>query len=264
MTDSDVRTVQSVETACEIIDYLHRHTEAQLSAIADSIGKADGTVHTHLATLKQFGYITQDDGGYQLGPQFISLGEHIRHHSALYTAASEQVDALAVDTGEAAHLIIEHQGRLFTMYEQFGAEAVGVEYHTKKRARALDHLHCTAAGKAILAHSDERRLVTMIERNGLPELTPHTITKIDDLMDSLEGVRDRGYAFADEEQSRGLRAVGAPVLDPSGTVRGAVAVSGPVSRLRAERFRATLPERVLEAADLTEFELQSEEREESI
>lgn len=260
MIEAEGRTVKSVETACRIIQAFRADGCETVSEIADELDLSPGTVHTHLTTLWQFGFVVQHDDRYALGPEFSAIGEYVRNQSTLFKAAKEQIDSLADETGEAAHLIIEHQGRLYALYERFGENAVGVTYHTRKRQSSLRHLHCTAAGKAILAHVPEERFVTIINRHGLPRMTPETITKIDLLVEELEAIRARGIAFADEEQIEGLRAVGAPVHNASDEVIGALAVSGPVSRLKAKRFREEVADKVRDAAQVAELTIQTDDR----
>lgn len=257
--DADSRTIESVGTACEIIRHLKKPGVDSVSELADELDRSVGTVHTHLATLKRYGYVVQSDRRYELGPQFLPDGEYVRNHSDLYGAAKQQIDELADVTGEAAHLIIEHHGKLYAMYERFGDTAVGVEYHNKKREKPLDHLHCTAAGKAILAHLSEERLYEIIDRRGLSRNTPNTVTEAETLIEELETIRERGVSFADEEQMEGIRAVGAPVQGPDRGVVGAIALSGPTSRLKNERFREEFPEKVVHAANVTELNLQTEQ-----
>ena len=257
MPNKPNRTIKSVERACEVIEYLHKSGGGTISELAEGVGLSVGAVHTHLATLKQFGYIVQEGKTYKLGPQFLPLGEYVRNHSMLYKTAKEQINKLATETNESAHLIIEHNGRLYAMYERYGSDAVGVEYHTKKREESLTHLHCTAAGKAILAFSDRRKLSNVLDTHGLPELTANTITEVNAFDQELETIRERGVAFADEEQILGIRAVGAPIIDADDQVLGAIAVSGPKTRLTGDYYREELPEKVIYATNATELNYQT-------
>jgi DNA-binding IclR family transcriptional regulator len=228
-----------------------------VTELADQADLSPGAVHTHLSTLKRAGYVVQDGSEYRLGPQFLACGEHVRNYSELYQASKKQIDELAEESGECAHLIIEHDGKLFALYERFGSKAVGVELHGRKRAEPLNHLHCTAAGKSILAYLPEGRVQRVLEGSELPENTSNTITTPEKLASELEAVRQRGYAVVDEEQVQGLRAVGAPVLTDDDDVEGAVAISGPTSRLQAGRFHEKLPEMVMQAANICEVNLQT-------
>jgi DNA-binding IclR family transcriptional regulator len=182
------------------------------------------------------------------------LVEHLQRLDSGTVSELAEASGLAAGTVHA-HLIIEHDGHLFSLYERFGEKAVGVEYHDRKREQPLNHLHCTAAGKAILSQLPESDVREITTERGVPQNTEHTITDVEELIEELAVVRDRGYAFADEEQMSGIRALGAPVTPAGERVAGAIAVSGPTSRLKNETFREELPDLVVEAANICEVNL---------
>lgn len=252
------RVIKSVETAIAIVERIRESDGSTVTELAEQTGLTPGSVHTHLATLSYAGYVVQHGQEYRLGPQLLTLGEHFRNHSELYQASKNRVEVLAEETSEAAHLVIEHDGKLFALYERFGSDAVGVELHDRKREQPLNHLHCTAAGKSILAHLPEERVQNIIDKSGLPENTPKTITDRGELLTELDRVREQNFAVANEEQMQGIRAVGAPVIDGE-EVAGAIALSGPASRLQGERFHSELPELVIQAANICEVNLQTTE-----
>lgn len=76
--------------------------------------------------------------------------------------------------------------------------------------------------------ADERRAV--IERTRLAPATEHTITRADELERVLAEVRDRGYAFSQEERQLGGVGIAAPVFGPGGQVVAEVGVSVPAQR----------------------------------
>jgi DNA-binding IclR family transcriptional regulator len=249
------RTIKSVTNACRLIEHLQRVEEGSVTQLAEATGLSPGTVHTYLATLREEKYVIKEGTRYRLGPKLLTLGEYVRNHSVIYRAAKGQIEKLAEDTGESAHLIIEHDGQLFALYERFGRNAVGVEYHDRKREQALNHLHCTAAGKAILSELPEAAVREIMDERGMPRNTEHTITDVATLLSELAEVRERGYAFVDEEQMAGIRAVGAPIVRSGDGAVGAVAVSGPTARLKNGKFRDEFPERVVQAANICEVNL---------
>ena len=253
------RTITSVMNTCDIIKHVRRHGKATVSEVAAETDLTPSTVHTYLATLREANYVVKEGEAYRLGPQLLTLGEYVRHHDKLFRAAKEQVEELTEETGESVHLIIEHDGKLFGLYERFGENAVGIEYHNRKREQPLNHLHCTAAGKAILSELPDEEVEAILEKSGMPHNTSQTITDRDRLLEALATTFERGYAQADEEQMDGLRAVGAPVVTPQTGVVGAIAVSGPTARLSGERFEETIPDMVVQAANICEINLQTVE-----
>ena len=254
---SSGRVIQSVIIATDLMAYIRESDGLTVSELAEKTGRTPGTIHTHLSTLKQAGFVVQTKQKYKLGPQFLPYGEAVRNNSNLFQASKREVNDLAENNNECAHLIIEHNGKLFALYERFGSEAVGVEFHNRKREKPLDHLHCTAAGKAILAHYPEDRTEQIIGTAEIPQLTPNTITDRDRLYTELDQIRERGFALADEEQMEGIRAVGAPIIEGEKGVVGAIALSGPKARFQEELFHQELPEKVMEAANICEVNLQS-------
>jgi len=251
------RTIAAIDTTCSIIDALQDQSEASISELAEEVDVSPATIHAHLASLKKQGLVKQENESYELGPRFLALGEHVRNNSSLYKASKDEIERLATETGECAHLIIQHNDNLYALYERFGENAVGIEFHDRKRERPLNHLHCTAAGKAILANLPKSEVTDILDSHGMPKRTPNTITDRDTFIKNLEQISERGYALADEEQMNGIRAVGVPVTSLTGVVVGALAVSGPTTRLKGELFNEELPNKLRRAANIAEVNLQT-------
>lgn len=251
------RTIAAIDTTCTIVGALQDQNGATISELAAELDVSPATIHAHLASLKKQGFVTQENQTYELGPRLLTLGEHVRNNSSLYKASKDEVERLATETGECAHLIIQHEDKLYALYERFGENAVGIEFHDRKRERPLNHLHCTAAGKAILANLPESEVTDILDSHGMPRRTPNTITDREALFEDLERIRERGFALADEEQMNGIRAVGVPVTSPVGEVVGALAISGPTTRLKGDLFKEELPNKLMRAANVTEVNLQT-------
>jgi DNA-binding IclR family transcriptional regulator len=70
-------------------------------------------------------------------------------------------------------------------------------------------------------------------------------------VDEAELIRSRGYATSIDELEVGLSALAAPVFSPDGSTVAALSISGPSSRLTAERIEELAPLLRREAANLT-------------
>jgi len=101
-------------------------------------------------------------------------------------------------------------------------------------------LHCTAMGKIHLAFG-ENALQERVIKNGLPSFTEKTITSRDGLETELEQVRQRGYAIDDEEISRGLTCIGAPIFGQDGKIIAALSFTAP-----SHIYEAGIPEYIIE------------------
>lgn len=236
---------------------MQKHGPISVSELSNAIELSVGTVHTHLATLKDHGFVVQKGTTYRLGPQLVPLGEYVKHHSKLFQAAKPELDELATETGECAHLMIENNGQSIFLYEAFGENAVGEEYHTRARTVPTKQLHYHASGKAMLAHLSASRVNDIIDEQGLDSVTDNTITDRETLLDELMTIRSQGYAVNNEEEVRGIRAVGAPILDSEDQPLGAISLSAPRSRLQGANFRSEMPDRLISVANIIEVNYQT-------
>ncbi|MCU4751432.1 IclR family transcriptional regulator [Halobacteria archaeon AArc-curdl1] len=238
--------VRSVETTIEILDALKRLDGADLSVLADHLDLTKGTVHNHLCTLIEHGFVVRNDDHFDLGIRFFEFGEHIVNKKKVYKTAVPEVDNLSDETGELASLLIEEHGQGIYLHRAEGKQALTLD--TRRGARV--HLHQTALGKAILANLPKERVDEIIDYYQLPKATENTLTSRDQLFSELEDIREQGYAFDREERSKGIRCIAAPVITNDGTVHGAVSVAGPTSRMKGDYYEKTLPELVVNAANV--------------
>jgi len=258
-TKTASRRIKSVRRAGLILTHLREKGPTTVTELADEFDLSPGTVHTYLATLREIGFVKQRGGKYVLGLELIPFGEHVRMQNPLYQAARSEVDRLARVSNGVAHLLVEDDGKLLVLYEIFGEKAIGRDFHARKRDQPQEHIHCTAGGKAILSRLPERRVREIAAERGLPEFTDDTISELPALLNELADIRERGYALNDQEQMRGIRAVGAPVVDTDGGIIGALSVSGPANNWRGPYFREELPKLVTRSANNVEVSLQSDE-----
>jgi DNA-binding IclR family transcriptional regulator len=241
--------VKSIEKTFEVVQTLQELDGASLTTLAREIGMPQSTAHNYLKSLEDEEYIVEDDGTYHVGIRFLEHGAYARKRVKIYETARPEVDKLADRTDELANLLVEEHGRGSYLHRARGVDAVQVDAHVGTRVS----LHSTALGKAILANLDEQRRDEILDRHGLPAQTPRTVTDRGKLLSQLDDIRERGYAYDDEERLKGLRCVAAAVQSNSGRVLGAVSISGPTNRLRGDRFREELPQKLLEAVNVIEL-----------
>lgn len=246
------RTVQAVQTACEIVGLLRERGEAGVTELANELDLSKGTVHCQLATLARNEFVVKRDGSYYLSLRYLDLGEHVKERLGIYDVVREEVDDLAETTGELAQFATEEYGRAVYVYKAEGSNAV----QTASDVGLREYLHCIALGKAMLAYFSESRVEEIVEYHGLPAYTDHTITTQDELFDELAKIRERGYAIDHEEKIEGLRCIAAPVKRSTGEVLGAVSVSGPSRRMEGTWFDEELPQQVQRSANVMEINAQ--------
>ena len=87
-------------------------------------------------------------------------------------------------------------------------------------------LQCTAMGKIHLAFGTDSLRRAVLDKR-LDAFTETTITDPEILRKALDQVRAQGYAIDDEEISRGLTCIGAPIFGLNGEVIAAMSLTAP-------------------------------------
>lgn len=246
----DVGGVKTTRTVFEIIEYVKTHNGVKISAIADELDFAKSTVHRHLTTLSDMGYLVEEKDGYYVGLRFLDLGQEARERRKGHELEKDKVEEIANKTGERAQFIVEEHGEAVYLYRTSGEHAVRTDPGIGSRIP----LHATAAGKAILAALDDTELFDIIEQTDFDPITRNTITEPDELLAEVEAIRNRGYSFNRQENLQGLNAVGVAVNGPD-AVLGALSVSGPSHRIKGDRFEEALPDLLLGAANELELNI---------
>ncbi|MFC7203083.1 IclR family transcriptional regulator [Haloferax namakaokahaiae] len=226
------RTLKTTVTTLRIIELLKERDGSGVTDIARELDIAPSTAHNHLSTLESQEYAIKEGDEYHLGLRFLGLGNFVQTRNRLFGKAEHYTNVLAEESERRSIFTVEEHGRGVYIYTAPGKHGVWTQSTVGKRV----YLHSTASGKAILAHMPEERIHEIVEDIGLPRETERTIDERDDLFAELDAIRERGYSLNAEEQIKGVRAVGAPVMGPDGDVFGALSVAGPSNRMKGEQF----------------------------
>lgn len=217
------RVLQTTSVSLQLVDHILELNGASLRELVECSGFARSTVHSHLATLAEHGYVVSEDNRYHLGAKFCHLGDYVRKRKAYHRVAEETITQLAAESSMEADFAVEEHGRVVSLYGN-------LDFANSPRF-LIDgspfHVHTTASGKAIIAEYDEARVRAIVDRWGLPAATDRSITTEEALFEELERVREQGFAESDGEAIDGLWAVGKPVSSPRGDVLGSLNLSGP-------------------------------------
>ncbi|NMP23865.1 IclR family transcriptional regulator [Sulfobacillus harzensis] len=243
--DEGSQRVQSVERAVRLLEILAEATEMSLGDLAVRAGIHKSTTYRLLHTLKELGYVVQDEeqGHYRVGLRLVEIGGRAMRSWPLHRAAEPAMEDLAETLGEAVNLAVEDDLSIVYVATVDARNLLRMQLKVGRRAP----MHCTAVGKAILA-VHPALVERLKEQNGeLAALTPRTLVQWRDLEAELARVRSRGFAIDDEEQEIGARCVAAAILDPRGRVQGAIGISAPSARLSLERAQQVGPT-IVEAA----------------
>lgn len=229
----DTEGVSTTRKTFAVLEALRANQGATVTELTRDTEFPKSTVFRHLATLRDLGYVVEQDGGYYIGLRFLELSERARNRQRGYTTAKWKVYELAEETDEHALFLVEENGEGVYLHR------MGSRFDTLIGKRRP--LHAMASGKVILAEWSEAAVEDHIADIGLDGLTENTITEPAALLEELALIRERGYAVNNEEHMEGLRAVAVPVYTPGDDLLGSLSVFGPTSRFKDEFVHDDLP-----------------------
>ena len=197
-----------------------------------------------------FDFIRQDPltKNYQLGFKLLDLGNLLLSEIDLRSEARPYLIRLSESVKETIHLVVlDDDKALYIDKVDLYPKSSGLQMVSRLGSRI--GLHCSSVGKVLLANMEISEAEAIIARTGLIKRTANTITDPDQLMRYLATVRQKGYAIDNEENEEGIRCVAAPLRDEIGTVKAAMSISGPTTRITLDRIETELKGRVCETAN---------------
>ncbi|YAL83474.1 IclR family transcriptional regulator [Dermacoccaceae bacterium W4C1] len=236
MADSARGTgVQSVSRALDVLEVIDAAGgEVTLSEISATSGLPMPTIHRLVRTLVDRSYLRQlPDRRYALGTRLIPLGNAARE--AFGSRSTRELATVVRELGETTNLATLDGDQLVYVGQVPSPRAMRMFTELGQHV----HPHCRAAGKALLAQLDDAQARGVLERVGMPAMTPRTVTDIDELVAQLAQIREQGFATEDGEMELGVRCLAVPV--PSAAARFAVSLSAPETRMTDAVQQQALP-----------------------
>jgi len=248
--------VKSLRKALHILDALGDGVDGiGITDLSQLLKTPKSTVHRLIATLEAAGYVAFDPATakYGLGGRAARLAEHLNRQSPLLTFGAPMLERLTEECHEASHLAILQGTEVVYISHEESKEPVRISFGMGHRAPA----HCTALGKVFLAGLSDGEIL-MLYRNAktLDKLTPQTISSLDKLLNEIVAVRREGIGYDNEEYTRGLRCIAAPIRDFTSRTVAAMSLSMFKHRMTPERrafFRDALLRATVEVSEKLGF-----------
>lgn len=199
----------------------------RLVEVVEITGLTKTTAHRILGGLCEGGLLRIDpDGRYAPGPLLLSMGMNFLQQTDVREAAKGAMQRLTEVSQETSHLGVMHLP--WVVYLEKVESPQQVRMHSQ--VGAMNPVHTTALGKAMLAFCDADVVASVTNRPMIPATT-NSITSPEAFRADLEMVRERGFAIDDIENELSIRCVAAPILDHRGCPIAAISLAGPATRV---------------------------------
>jgi IclR family KDG regulon transcriptional repressor len=223
--------VRSVQVALDVLEAVaFSDEELGVTQIAERLGLTKGSVHRHLLTLVERGYLVQNAATtrYSRGPRSRLLA-HYAPGTDLIQLAAGPMRELRDLLGHSVVLSESSPRGALVLSMVVGTAAIEIGV----RPGSELPFHSSAQGKVFLAFAPRPQRERILSKP-LHAFTAHTVTDVKLLEAELTRVAQQGFATAPDQAMLGINAVAAPIFDEKDSCAGALALVGSIQFLPAE------------------------------
>ncbi|HJQ59144.1 MAG TPA: IclR family transcriptional regulator [Vineibacter sp.] len=204
-----------------------------LASLSRSLRLPKTSLFNLLRALEHDSYVVNAQGAYRLGPAALRLGSMIGGGAPGWRRIGVLLPALAARCGETALLAVPTEDRQEVLYVDIADGPEAIRFAAVVGTRRP--LYNTAAGRIVLAYSDDAFVQAYLSAPHRRAYTPRTTTSRQALRTAIEQVRGSGIAETHDQSVVGLWGFGAPVLDADRRLVAAVMIAAPAERARPKR-----------------------------
>jgi DNA-binding IclR family transcriptional regulator len=215
---------QSVLNVLDVLEFLMREDDVEVTDIAQRMGVPESAAHHLLSVMcgRDLAQRNPDTGRYQLGVHLAELGQIASDRFPLRRAALPLLEELRQDSGGlSVHLTVPDGADVLSMERLKYAADTGLTTDCGRRMPG----HATSAGKVMAAF--DPAFAQALKAAGLARVTPRTISTAADFDRALAEVRRKGVAISVGESQCQMTSVAAPVRDFCGRAYAAISLVGP-------------------------------------
>lgn len=209
-------TIPSVNKVDDILGYLAENGNSTLTQIYVDLELPKSSTYKLLKTLESLRYIRYEPEyqTYLLGLKLLELGSKASDQIDITSIANPIIKELSLKVNRLCHLGVMDGHEVVYVIKTSTNELIKIGTWVGRRIG----VHCTAMGKVLLAWKEQEELDSLLDQIDLVRMTPNTIVDKAKLRESLIEVQRNGWSLDDEESTKMVRAVGAPVRDQTGQV----------------------------------------------
>lgn len=230
--------LKTLDNALDVLKYFTReYPQWGVRELAKELNIGHSIVYRILATFEKHGFLIQNDQNkkYQLGIKFMEYGAIIRDTFKVSDIIYPVMKQLSEETGESIFL---------TWLDGIEGICVEIVESSQKIKYALSvgsrtPLYAGASNKVIMAYLSEEVQESIIAK-GLKPKTDRTVTSKEQLLEDLQKILQREWAYSVGEYSESVFGIAVPLFNHNKEVIASLTVAGPEFRMPKEKVESTL------------------------
>jgi IclR family pca regulon transcriptional regulator len=204
-----------------------RQQGLSIADIARATELSRAAVRRLLITLELLGYIESNGRKYHLRHRVLHLGMSYLSSSSLATVSQPAVQKLTDQLDESTSVCVLDGDDVLCVAGAVRRGLMSLDVSTGSRLP----VHCTAAGRVLLAALPEEQFTAQLERIDLKALNAKTTVSREALARDIRRVREQGFSVIDEELEAGIRAIAVPIVSKEGHVAASLGVGALALRI---------------------------------
>lgn len=219
-----------------------------IKEMADAVGLNKSSLHHHVKTLTEYGYLQQDPASrkYDIGLNLVSVGQAYLQRLDVRERGHSFLEQLSEQLNETVHmLVLDHHQAVYV--DKVDVQRPTGSLRCSSFIGMRTHLHSTASGKLLLSNLEGSALDSVLGHIPLPAITPHTMTDLPALEKELALTKERGYGLDLQENGLGMQCVAVPILNLHAQCIAAISASTQVSSTSQETLEGEVLEKLKDA-----------------
>jgi IclR family transcriptional regulator, KDG regulon repressor len=223
-------SIQVIARMMNLLDALSRHSSpVNLKQLATETALHPSTAHRILGVMVENRLVDRiEPGTYRLGIRLLELGTLVKSRISVRQEALPHMQQLHQQLGETVNLSVRHDDEVVYVERTAAGNSM---MRVVQIIGARAPLHITAVGKLFLSADAPEQVAAYAQRSGLARYTENTYSDLSSLQRDLDQVRQRGFAYDEEEAEKGVSCIGAGIYNDEGRLVAGLSVSAPSDRL---------------------------------
>jgi len=206
-----------------------------IKELSEAIGMNKSSLHHHIKTLTEFGYLQQDAESrkYDIGLNLVRVGQAYLQRLDVRERGHLFLEQLSKELSQTVHmLVLDHHEAVYVDKVDVNHQPGALQCSSFIGLRT--DVYSTASGKVMLSNLETGSLNNILNIIQFNPITNHTITDLSEFKKELTLTKERGYGLDLEEHSHGLQCIAVPILNVHSQCVAAVSVSCPIATISTQ------------------------------
>jgi len=218
-----------------------------IKEISEALGLNKSSLHHHVKTLTEFGYLHQDPESrkYDIGLNLVRVGQAYLQRLDVRERGHLFLEQLSKQLNETVHMLVldQHQA---VYVDKVDVQRAPGSLQCSSYIGMRTNVHSTASGKVLLSNLEKATLRGILSDLQLTPVTQYTLTDIMAFKEELALTKERGYGLDLQENGLGMHCIAVPIRNLHSQCIATISASTLLSNTSQETLEGEVLEKLKE------------------